>query len=243
MFVLVLILVLMGGGCGDSDRRPDLAPGVLSPGAHSPGQEVAGVLPGAGGAAVLTAAVLTVADAASRVEVRLVDLPGLLYRVSTPYRSGLTPRVTGMAGEPTVRLRPTGDDGPDTVLILLNRSVRWDIRLPAGAGEEHLDLSRGRVTRLELGAAGLVRVGLSLPDGLVPVTLRPGVGTVEFAVPAATAVRLRRSGGAGATAVFWPAGPVTGSGSVVASPGWGIRANRYAIEALGGVGSVTVLAP
>ena len=42
-----------------------------------------------------TTAHLRLGDAASRVEVRLARLPGLLYRISTPADSGLAPRVTG----------------------------------------------------------------------------------------------------------------------------------------------------
>ncbi|MDT4992482.1 MAG: hypothetical protein QOH97_2374 [Actinoplanes sp.] len=195
---------------------------------------MAGALPDSGGAAALT-----VADAASRVEVRTVDLPGLLYRVTTPYRSGLAPRVTGPAARLTLRLGPTGDDGPDAVLILLNRAVRWQIRLPAGGGEEHLELSRGRLTALEVGAAGLVRVRLPAPVGLVGVTVLSGVGAVEFTAPLATAVRLHLRGGAGEAFVPWGAP----HGGVAMSPGWGVRANRYAIETRGGVGSVRVFAP
>ena len=45
-------------------------------------------------------AFLIVRDAASRVEVRLADLPGLLYRISTPADSAGLPLPSG---EPTVR--------------------------------------------------------------------------------------------------------------------------------------------
>ena len=105
-----------------------------------------------------TGAYLIVRDAASRVEVRLAELPGLLYRISTPADSGLAPRVTGGAGRVRLGLRPTGDDGPDTVTILLNRAVRWDIRLPAGAGEQRLDLAGGSVARVDLGSSGLLDI-------------------------------------------------------------------------------------
>ncbi|MDT5030630.1 MAG: hypothetical protein QOC94_801 [Actinoplanes sp.] len=227
----------MLGGCAGSAPAPGpvaLPRYATSPGpSDAPGHEVAGALPGSAGAAALT-----VADAASRVEVRTVDLPGLLYRVTTPYRSGLAPRVTGAAARLTLRLRPTGDDGPDAVLILLNRAVRWEIRLPAGGGEEHLELSRGRLTALELGAAGLVRVRLPPPVGLVAVTVLSGVGTVEFTAPRATAMRLHLRRGAGETVVPWGAP----HGGVAMSPGWGVRANRYAIETRGGVGCVRVFA-
>ena len=145
---------------------------------------------------------LLVTDAASRVEVEAVELPGLLYRITTPVGGGLTPRVTTVRGLVRVGLRPTGGTGPDTVRIVLNRSVRWDLRLPAGAGEQRLDLSAGRITRIELGASGLVEMRLPRPRGRVPVVFRETVGTLVMGAP------IRRCGGAvqNCYAVQW--GPV-----------------------------------
>jgi hypothetical protein len=138
-----------------------------------------------------TRALFTVRDAASRVEVVFATMPGLLYRISTPAGSGLVPRVTGGDGRVQAVLRPTGGDGPDEVRVVLNRDVRWDIRLPAGAGEQRLDLRRGRVTRVELGASGLVELRLPPPVGSVPVILADNVGAVVLTTPPATALRIR----------------------------------------------------
>ncbi|MEV6595937.1 hypothetical protein AB0M36_03625 [Actinoplanes sp. NPDC051346] len=188
-----------------------------------------------------TAAFLTVSDAASRVEVRLAELPGLLYRVTTPADSGLAPRVTGVAGRVRLALVPTGADGPDTVEVLLNRRVRWDLRLPAGAGEQHLDLAAGRVERLELGSgAGLVSMRLPPPTGPVPITLAGSVGELAVAVPAGTAVKLRLRSGAGLVAVPWADRVPAAPGAAVAPPGWGAAKDRYLVDAGAEVGSVTV---
>jgi hypothetical protein len=179
-----------------------------------------------------TGAFLLVRDAASLVEVRLTDLPGLLYRITTPAGSGLAPRVGGAAGQVTVRLRSGAGDGPDTVLILLNRRVRWDIRLPAGAGEQHLDLRQGRVGRLDLGSAGLARVRLPAAGGVVPVTLLGGMGTVAVTAPRRTPVRVHLSAGAGSVVVPWRAGSSARTGNaVVMAPQWPARADRYSVEA------------
>lgn len=189
-----------------------------------------------------TAAFLIVRDAASRVDVRVVDLPGLLYRVSTPADSGLSPQVTGVPGRVRVGLVPTGADGPDTVEIELNRRVRWDIRLPAGAGEQHLDLAAGRVGRLALGSgAGLVSMRLPAPAGSVPVALSGSVGELAVTVPADTAVKLRLRGGAGLVAVPWAARVRAAPGAVVAPESWGTARDRYLLDARAEVGTVTVL--
>jgi hypothetical protein len=173
-----------------------------------------------------TGAFLTVCDAASTLHVRLAELPGLLYRISTPAGAGLAARVTGPAGRVNLGLRPNGDLGPHAVTIELNRAVRWDIRLPAGAGEQHLDLRRGRVTRVDVGASGLVDIRLPRPRGTVPITLTDAVGNVRLSAPAGTAVRLDLR--AGARSVVMPREGAT-------SP-----TGRYKLTARADVGDLTV---
>jgi hypothetical protein len=201
---------------------------------HASERVVAGSLHGR------TGAYLLVRDAASRVDVRLAALPGLLYRISTPADSGLAPRVTGVDGRIRLRLQATGDDGPDTVTILLNRSVRWDIRLPAGGGEQRLQLTEGSVTRLDLGSSGLLDIALPRPAGTVPVTLRGGVGSVSVLAPRDAPVRFRLFGGAGSVDTPWTASNGTPVGGVLADPRWPAVTDRYAVYARGGVGSLTL---
>jgi len=237
--LLALVSTLALGACTETARSgAELPPSGAAPRARTgwsgPGQELAGSLHGR------TGAYLTVGDAASLVEVRVADLPGLLYRITTPAESGLAPRVTGPAGRVRVGLRPTGADGPDAVTIELNRVVRWDIRLPAGAGEQHLDLAGGRIARLELGSAGLIDVRLPRPRGTVPVTLTDGTGTVEIAAPAATPVRVRLRAGAGKVSTRWTANDGSPPGTVLASAGWTAARDRYALDARAAVGALSL---
>jgi hypothetical protein len=184
---------------------------------------------------------LTVRNAASRVDVRLIDLPGLLYRISTPADSGLAPAVTGTHRRVSLGLRPTGAAGPDTVEILLNRGVRWTIRLPAGAGEQHLDLAAGRLDRLELGSGtGLVTMRLPPPRGTVPIIVAGGVGEVAVAIPPGTPLRLRLRGGAALVSAPWTGRSRASAGALLAPAGWQEAANRYAVNVASEVGSVRV---
>jgi hypothetical protein len=194
------------------------------------GNVVEGSLPGR------TGAYLAVADAASRIEVRTAALPGLLYRIMTPAGSGLKPAVTGAAGQVHLRLLPTGDDGPDEVTIVLNQAVRWDIRLPAGAGEQDLDLSRGRITRLDLGAAGLVTATLPRPDGTVPITFTDATGSIFIVTAGDTAVQIRLRRGADRVSLPWTSRP----GRLLTSPGWSTTPDRYAIDTRASVATLTV---
>ncbi|HEX5205962.1 hypothetical protein ACFQS1_23205 [Paractinoplanes rhizophilus] len=194
-----------------------------------------------------TGAYLTVEDAASRVEVITAALPGLLYRVTTPADGGLTPHVTSENGHVRATLRPNGAGGPDEVRIVLNRDVRWAISLPAGAGEQRLDLRRGRVTRLVLGASGLLELHLPAPAGTVPITLAGAVGSVVVdaaadagVVPGATPLRVELAQGAGFAELPWRSGRAITSRAVVETPGWSKALDRYAITAHSTIGSLTV---
>jgi hypothetical protein len=189
-----------------------------------------------GGLRERTGAFLTLDDAASRVDVQTASLPGLLYRITTAAEAGLTPRVTDAAGRVRVTFRPTSADGPDDVTIVLNQAVRWDLRLRAGAGEQHLDLGHGRITRLDLGGAGLVTASLPRPYGTVPITLTDATGSVRITTPRDTAVRVSLRHGAGQISVPWTSAP----GPLMASPGWPTAADRYAIEARSDVGTLAL---
>ena len=191
-----------------------------------------------------TGAVLTLSSAAAAVDLRLTDLPGLLYRISTPAGSGLAPRVTGVNGMIRLRLAPTGEDGPDRVTILLNRRVRWHLRLAAGAGEQHLDLSRGRVGAVVLGAGtGLVRLRLPRPRGTVPIRLSGAVGSAQLITPAGVPVAVRLARGAAAVHLPWLVRAQVQAGASLRPPGWSVADDRYLLDARGDVGGLTVTAP
>jgi hypothetical protein len=177
-------------------------------------------------------AYLTVSDAASRVEVSMATLPGLLYRITTPADSGLAPVAAVRDGKAEVRFRATRGDGPDDVRIVLNRDVRWDLGLPAGAGETDLDLTAGRISRLATGGSGLIEAALPDPAGTVPVSFG-NVGSAILTVPARPSrVRLALAAGAGAVETPW--------GPVLTEPGWAAATRRYAISFRGGLGRLTV---
>jgi hypothetical protein len=187
-----------------------------------------------------TAAWLTVGDAAARVRVRFARMPGQLYRVSTGADAGIAPVVTRRDGRVTVRLTRTGRDGLDEVRIVLNRQVRWDIRLPAGAGEQQLNLRDGRVQRLEVGSAGLAEVWLPEPEGTVPIVFTGGVGTAVVSVGGGVPVRVRLTEGAGSVETPWTTNNGTAAGTVLHDPGFRRVRNRYAIRAEGGLGALVV---
>ncbi|MFC7533658.1 hypothetical protein [Actinoplanes sp. GCM10030250] len=187
-----------------------------------------------------TGAWLTLGDAASRVRVQFATLPGLLYRISTGPDSGVAPVVSRHGGRVAVRLRGTGRDGLDEVRIVLNRDVRWDIRLPAGAGEQQLQLRKGRVARVDLGASGLAEVWLSDPVGTVPVTFTGGIGTAVLVARTAAPFKIRFDQGAGSVETPWAVNNGTAAGTVLRERGYARAADRYLVRVKGGLGHLTL---
>ncbi|MEV6301610.1 hypothetical protein AB0M02_19530 [Actinoplanes sp. NPDC051861] len=174
---------------------------------------------------------------------QLASLPGLLYRISTAPDSGVVPVVSRSGGRVSVRLRSTGRDGLDEVRIVLNRDVRWDIRLPAGAGEQQLLLRQGRVTRVDLGASGLAELSLPDPEGTVPVTFVGGIGTAVVIARTAAPFKIRFDQGAGAVTAPWAVNNGTAAGTVLRERGYARAEDRYLLRAKGGLGSLTLRRP
>ncbi|WP_250008968.1 hypothetical protein [Actinoplanes sp. M2I2] len=187
-----------------------------------------------------TGARLIVPDAASRIHVVLATLPGLLYRITTPGRSGLAPSVTRRGGTVLVALRPTGADGAHELRIVLNRAVRWDLRLPAGAGEQRLDLDRGRVTRLVVGPSGLVELRLPAPVGTVPLVLTGSIGTLTVSTPRTTPLRLQLAGGVGSALTPWTADEELPRATVLTPAIWPTARHRYWLRARSPIGLLTL---
>nr|WP_296070991.1 hypothetical protein [uncultured Actinoplanes sp.] len=121
---------------------------------------------------------------------------------------------------------------------MLNRAVVWDIRTPAGAGEQALDLARARVSRVEAGASGLVELRLPVPDGPVPITL-DSVGTLSIAVPDGVPVRLRLRDGAREANTPWTTGPVAPR-TVLQPSRWRTARDRFTVLARSGVEVLTL---
>ncbi|MEU4558090.1 hypothetical protein AB0F72_06865 [Actinoplanes sp. NPDC023936] len=183
---------------------------------------------------------LTVGDAASRVRVQFAPLPGQLYRITTGPDAGVAPVVFRRGGRVVVRLRVTDGEGLDELRIVLNRDVRWDIRLPAGAGEQQLNLRHGRVRRVVLGSSGLAELSLPDPVGTVPVTFTGGVGSAVVTARTEAPFRIRFDQGAGSVVTPWTANNGTPAGTVLREPGYRRAADRYAIRVRSGLGDMTL---
>ncbi|GIG11671.1 hypothetical protein Cme02nite_00030 [Catellatospora methionotrophica] len=190
------------------------------------------------------AASLTVVSGATTLAVRAADLGDDLYRISTPDNSGIAPDVVESGGRFQLHLRSTGDNGPAAVEILLDRRVRWDLRFSGGANETLVDLGGGRVAGLDF-TAGSSRIETILPKPEGPVTVRMAGGASELLVRAPEGIPVRVTAGGGAANVTVDGNRRSGiaGGTVFAPPGWDSAADRYDVDAVAGVSTLTVTRP
>ena len=218
-------------------------PGDMAPGAdhEAPGRP-ADVGPGADHEAATRipgdTGTVDVVSGATSVTVRAADLGSERVRASTPDGAGVAP-VLGVDGDTvTVHLVQTGEPGPAAVTVLLDRRVRWQVRMSGGATEETLDLRGVRLSGVDLDA-GVTRVELRLPapDRAVPVTMAGGASVFTLHVPAGVATGVRVGGGAGSTDVDGIRRTGLAGGTVVSTA---TGPQRYDVDAVAGVSSLVL---
>ena len=231
--VLAVLLVLPAcsgddGGGGPTGPVPPLGGAPVT----GPDHEVATGRTGAD-----TGTVDLVSGAAT-MTVRDADLGSDRVRASTPVGSSVAPSLTVTGGTVTVRLAETGGSGPAAVTVLLDRRVRWQVRMSAGATSQLLDLRGARVSGVDLlGGAARIELRLPAPDGAVPVRMTGGATELAVHLPAGVAAGLRVGAGAGSVTVDGVRRTGLAGGTVVTTA---TAPDRYDVDAAAGV-SVLVL--
>ena len=184
---------------------------------------------------------LDVVSGATAVVVRAVDLGDLLFRASTPDGSRVAPEVTADAGVVRVSLRGTGGQGGADLMVELNSLVRWQVRLDGGATSESVDLTGGRLAALDFGA-GSTRIDVTLPRpvGTVPVRMTGGATTFDLRLPTGVEAQLLFAGGAGQAVIDGNSRTGIAGGTTLATPGWDTATDRYRLDLVAGVSSLTL---
>jgi hypothetical protein len=150
-----VVLVLLVAGCTD-DPQPT-ARGPLTQALPAPAETPGPRHDVAVARGDLDAAQLDVVSGATSVTVRIADLGPELVRASTPDGSQVAPSADLTGSMVRVSLASTGLVGPADLTVLLDRQVRWRVRLSGGASSEVLDLRGGRVDGVDF-AAGASRI-------------------------------------------------------------------------------------
>lgn len=232
--------VCLVGGCswagGDGrDRNPENQPGYLRPAAgadssHRVRGDVDGEKP-----------VFALVNGADVVRVRIADLAGDSYEVSTPDGAKVVPAVSVDGGQVVAGLRDSGGAGPAVVDVVLDSSVRWQVRLAGGAADESVDLTGGPGGDVDF-VSGTARAAVTLPAGKGVQRVVLGGGASQFTVRlgGTAPVQVAARGGAGSVTVDGQTHSGVGGGSVWTPSGWAAAADRYDIDATSGVGTLTV---
>ncbi|MGK5680081.1 hypothetical protein [Actinoplanes sp. URMC 104] len=234
---LVLAVGLLGGcdwsGGDGRDRNPENRPGYVL------GDREGAVRHQLRGDGDVSRFLLV--DGADVVRVRVGDLGGDLYELSTPDDSEVAPTATFEGLDLVAGLRDTGKSGPAVLSVVLSDDVRWQIRLAGGAKDESVDLSGGRGGDVDF-SAGTERAAVVLPaaDGTQRVVLGGGASLLSVRLGGQGPARVSARGGAGSVTVDGQLRTGVAGGSTWVQDGWDRATARYDIDATSGVGTVTV---
>jgi hypothetical protein len=228
LVLLVLVIILVAVTLDDDNSA---APPGPNPADHAVSAPLAG----------REAAQFELLTGAASVTVRTQDLGTDLYRISTPLDSGLFPKTVDHDGRVELHLITSGPPGPSAVDIQLNSSVRWALRIAAGATQQTLDFSAGKVSGVDI-AVGVTRIDLSLPrpQGTVPVRLTGGASELAIHTPSGVPTRVTAGSGAGTISLNGVQRSGVPAGTVLATGGWDTATDRYDVQLSSGVATVTV---
>lgn len=183
---------------------------------------------------------LDVVSGVDDLTVTVSDLGDDLARVSTPAGSRIVPVVES---EDPVRVAVASGDGsgPAAMTITLNAATRWSLRFSGGSRRLAVDLRGGEVDAVDV-AAGVTDIDISLPapDGVVVVRMGGGATTFDVHAPVDVPVRVRMTGGGGSAVIDGATRTGIPGGAVVEPAGWASAADRYDIDAVAGVSSLTL---
>ena len=230
-----LAAALLMAGAGIALTVPLLRSGGPSPGA-------------ADRPAALTAAVggrqdmmLNMVNGASTVNLRAAVLGDELYRITTPAAGAVTPQADDLGDSIRLALRPSGSNGPSEVDVLLNAAVRWNLRIGGGTELSVIDMSGGKLDRLDL-AAGATRIEVTLPQpaGTLRVRMTGGVNQFLVHTVGPVAVRVRVGAGAGKVVLDGRTHRGVAPGALLTPPGWAKSPDRVDLDVSAGTGSLTV---
>jgi hypothetical protein len=234
-----LASVLLAGGCtwtgsDGHDHDPANQPGYAAGTAGDSGD--AHVVRGDGNASALE-----LVNGADVVRVRVADLGSNRFEVSTPDGSKAAPSVDVHSGQATVGLHDTGKTGLAVVNVVLDDSVRWQVRLAGGATDESVDLSGGAGGDIDF-SAGTSRAAVVLPaaKGTQRVTLGGGANQFDVRLAGSAPARVTATGGAGSVTIDGDVHTGVPGGSIWTPSNWSAATDRYDIDATSGVSTLTV---
>lgn len=187
------------------------------------------------------AATFELLTGATSVTIRAAELGDRLYRIETPDGGRHVPRVVTDDGRVRLQLVDSGHGGASVVDIQLDTSVLWRLRLVAGATDEVVDLSAGRVADIEfIGGVNSIDLALPRPAGTVAVRMSGGVSRWAMHLPTGVPTRVQVGGGASSVTIDGATRSGLSAGTTLRSDGWDAASDRYDVQAAAGVSTISV---
>ncbi|MEU8237501.1 hypothetical protein AB0C07_04580 [Actinoplanes missouriensis] len=178
--------------------------------------------------------------ATDRVRVRIADLGADLYRISAAGDSGISPNPELRDDAVRLDVSRTGDNAGGEIEVLLSAEVRWTLRFSGYAAERVLDLSEGRVSRIEVvGGTRRAEVTLAKASGTVPMKITGGMEELLLRAPVTSPVRVKVGGGAATVTAGARTLKDVAPGSTLTPKDWQ-NADRYDVDAAAPITLLTV---
>lgn len=185
-------------------------------------------------------AVFELNDGATTLNLHAKSMGDDLYRVSVPRDSELAPHVDRNDGDVRLTLSSSGHSGPGVVDVDLNADVAWTVRINAGTRQSVIDMTGGKVDRVDLGGgAAQIELTLPQPSRVVPVQMTGGVDQFLVHLPAGTPVRMTFGSGAGRATLDGTTHQGIAPGQSFTANGWGQSNTGVDLQAQAGVGALT----
>jgi DNA-binding MarR family transcriptional regulator len=189
----------------------------------------------------LTAARLHVRAGLSELRLRSGAPAADLYRAQF---EGATPQVRLRDGRVIVQYRGVPFDWRKrSAAFALNAAVPWAVEVVGGVGRVEADLRDITLERFQLtGGSERVQLELGQPRGEAQVQLVGGAKTIRLERPREVPVRLRVAGGSGRIEFDGQVLSHRGGETAIDSAGWATQRDRYAVEIVGGLKHLEIVA-
>jgi hypothetical protein len=214
-------------------------PTASAPSAQSPPSLPA--LPPADAPKPLPTATFEVAASAGSVTVRSQELGSDLYRVTLAKSDArVTAKISDKGTNHRLTLVKTAETDVPPVIITLDAGLRWNLKLSAGNTETAVNLTQSKLASVELaGGAHLFALSLPRATGTLPLRVTHGMNQLKIntdGAPVRTTLRV----GAGKVVLDGVTHTDTKPGKVLTSAGWSKATDRVDIDAVEGLGTLTV---
>jgi hypothetical protein len=177
---------------------------------------------------------------ANVVNVKIGELGDDLYRISTPEDAGIRPSPVLRDDALQLQVNQDGDGTGGEIDVVLAATVTWSLRFSGYVQEEHVDLTDGQVSAIDMvGAAKHAELLLPKPSGTVPIKVAGAVDALTLQSPAGSPVRIQVGGGAQTVVAGTRTLRDVAPGSTLTPKDWATN-NRYDVTAASRVTALSV---